>query len=272
MEMIFILINKIICWFRKIWYWIYEYPRLRIERYIHRNSYSNKKPLITVYTPTYNRAGLLVERAITSVLSQSYENFEYLIIGDGCTDTTKETVESINDKRIKFYNIKRKHRKHRSWFTTGMFAANYALKKTKGKYIARIDDDDIWDSHFLKYMINYIKNNDCEFISCMNEEERYNKREINNGVPISLYLKKGSKNNDSFLGPHSSFFYKSYLRFMKHNKSCWRKKWNKVDDTDLIERMYNIGVRFGFLYDCLVYVLPRPGNKTIGQEAYIHEK
>ena len=58
--------------------------------FLKKKDYFKKDPLITIITPTYNRAEILTERAINSVLSQTYKNFEYLIIGDGCTDNTEK--------------------------------------------------------------------------------------------------------------------------------------------------------------------------------------
>ena len=68
----------------------------------------NKKPLITVITPTYNRSKLLLSRAIKSVLSQSYKNFEYIIVGDGCTDDTEEKLKELKTKELNFIILKEK--------------------------------------------------------------------------------------------------------------------------------------------------------------------
>ena len=55
--------------------------------------------LISVILPTYNRAHL-IKRSVESILNQTYENIELIIIDDGSTDNTKEVIESLNDKRI----------------------------------------------------------------------------------------------------------------------------------------------------------------------------
>jgi cellulose synthase/poly-beta-1,6-N-acetylglucosamine synthase-like glycosyltransferase len=64
-----------------------------------------KEPLVSVLIPTYNRRKLLTERSLPSVLKQTYQNLEIIIIGDHCTDDTWEKMEEFNDKRIKFYNL-----------------------------------------------------------------------------------------------------------------------------------------------------------------------
>ena len=55
---------------------------------------------------------------------------------------------------------------------------------------------------------------------------------------------------------------------MRYNIDCWRKKWNRVWDIDLSLRFYKAGVRMGFLEEVLSYILPRPGEKSVGLEAY----
>ena len=57
-------------------------------------------PRISVIIPTYNRVHL-VGRAIQSVLDQTYQNFDIVVIDDGSTDNTEEIVESFNDERIR---------------------------------------------------------------------------------------------------------------------------------------------------------------------------
>ena len=59
-------------------------------------------PLVSVITPTYNRADDFLRETVESVLAQDYPNFEYLILDDGSSDNTRELIESINDPRIKY--------------------------------------------------------------------------------------------------------------------------------------------------------------------------
>jgi len=65
----------------------------------------NTEPLISVIIPTYNRAHLIT-RAINSVLTQTYQKFELLIIDDGSTDDTESIVKSFRDPRIFYFKEK----------------------------------------------------------------------------------------------------------------------------------------------------------------------
>ena len=96
---------------------------------------TSNKPLVSVILPTYNRARL-VSRSINSVLKQTYNNFELIIIDDGSTDNTKQIINSFNDNRIVY--LKHNHNKHAS------AARNTGIAKSKGELIAFLDDDDQW--------------------------------------------------------------------------------------------------------------------------------
>jgi glycosyltransferase involved in cell wall biosynthesis len=102
------------------------------------------KHLVSVVIPTYNRAHYL-PRAINSVLSQSYSNFELIIVDNNSTDGTEELVNAYTDERIKFIKI----------HNNGIISAsrNKGISSTNGKYIAFLDSDDWWTSDKLKESI-----------------------------------------------------------------------------------------------------------------------
>jgi teichuronic acid biosynthesis glycosyltransferase TuaG len=63
---------------------------------------NNQQPLVSVIVPTYNREHYIT-KAITSITSQSYTNWELLIIDDGSTDTTETIIKTYTDPRIRYY-------------------------------------------------------------------------------------------------------------------------------------------------------------------------
>lgn len=95
------------------------------------------RPLISVIIPAYN-AEEFIAKTLESVLSQTYQNIEVLVVDDGSTDTTAEIVKSFaqKDSRISLFQQS----------NAGVAAArNLAIQKSQGEYIAPIDADDIWD-------------------------------------------------------------------------------------------------------------------------------
>lgn len=96
---------------------------------------TNDRPLTSVIIPTYNRARDLKE-AVNSVLRQTYQNMEIIVVDDGSTDETHELMNSFTDQRIKY--IKKKNERHPGK------TRNVGLQAARGEYIAFLDDDDLW--------------------------------------------------------------------------------------------------------------------------------
>jgi len=91
--------------------------------------------MVSVIIPTYNRAGM-VKRAVRSVLSQDYENFEIFVVDDGSTDETSSLFENVEDGRLKFIRLERN--------VGGAQARNAGLSLARGEFIAFLDSDDEW--------------------------------------------------------------------------------------------------------------------------------
>jgi len=103
-------------------------------------------PKISVIIPTRNRANML-RIALDSVVKQAFCDFELLVIDDGSRDNTKEVVLGFKDKRIIY--LRRRH--------SGVVAArNFALSKARGRYIAYLDDDDIYYPGHLKKLSAFL--------------------------------------------------------------------------------------------------------------------
>ena len=99
---------------------------------------------ITVIIPTYNRANI-ISKSIESVLNQTYNNIELIIVDDGSTDNTEEVIASIKDDRIKYYKLKKN--------SGTAIARNYGIEKSTCKYIAFQDSDDIFRNNKLELQI-----------------------------------------------------------------------------------------------------------------------
>lgn len=110
---------------------------------------SPKTPTVSVILPTYNRAQSL-GRAISSVLNQTYHDFELIIVDDGSNDNTSEVVLSINDPRIIYI-------KHLSNQGAGK-ARNSGIKASHGMLIAFQDSDDEWLPESLEKRANRFAN------------------------------------------------------------------------------------------------------------------
>jgi glycosyltransferase involved in cell wall biosynthesis len=111
---------------------------------------NTKLPAITVLMPVYNGDKYLNE-AIDSILNQTFSDFEFLIIDDCSTDQSIHQVKSYNDPRIKFIINKKNMGQSKT--------LNVGLNLAKGKYIARMDQDDISMPERLKKQFEFMENN-----------------------------------------------------------------------------------------------------------------
>lgn len=105
---------------------------------------------VSIITITFNRADLIGE-TIQSVLNQTYQDFEYIIIDDGSIDETEAVVNSFNDNRIRYF--KHKHIGNISKLL------NLGLKNTSGEIIAVLDSDDLWTINKLQTAVSVFENN-----------------------------------------------------------------------------------------------------------------
>lgn len=104
--------------------------------------------LISIIVPIYNVEDYL-EECLNSLLEQTYENIEIILIDDGSTDNSKKICDNYekNNERIKCFHIE----------NNGVsYARNFGLSKALGKWITFVDSDDVIDKNYCKYLINVI--------------------------------------------------------------------------------------------------------------------
>ena len=104
--------------------------------------------LFSVIIPTYNRAHF-IERAIKSVLDQTYQNFEIIVVDDASSDNTEEVVKRFSDLRIKY------HKNHIN--KERCISRNIGIEKAKGEYICFLDSDDYHLPNHLEVLYNEIQ-------------------------------------------------------------------------------------------------------------------
>jgi glycosyltransferase involved in cell wall biosynthesis len=125
-------------------------------------------PLVSVCVCTWNRARLLTERCIPSVLSQSWENLELIVVGDGCTDDTEARVAAIQDKRLVFVNQTERgaypRDPERRWMVAGTHAINRARRMARGHYVTQLDDDDEYTPDRLAKLVRFAREKGLDFV------------------------------------------------------------------------------------------------------------
>jgi len=121
----------------------------------------NSEPLVSVIVTTFNRADLLRE-TLDSILSQTYNNFELIVVDDGSTDNTEKVVKNYSDSRVQYI-------KTDNWGGPAR-PRNIGIKQSKGEYIAFCDDDDLWNPIKLEMQINRLSNSGHSMVFTMQKQ------------------------------------------------------------------------------------------------------
>ena len=110
--------------------------------------------LVSVIMPSYNTADYIGD-SIRSVLAQTYKNWELLIVDDCSKDNTDEVVASFADARIRYLKNERN--------SGAALSRNRALREAKGRWIAFLDSDDMWDAQKLERQLTFMEEHSYAF-------------------------------------------------------------------------------------------------------------
>jgi len=111
-----------------------------------------KKPLVTIYMPVFNASPYL-NQSIDSILNQSYSNFEFIIVDDASTDNSWKIIKSYAKKDSRIIAIKNQ-------INLGVsLTSNIAISKAKGKFLARMDADDISFNDRIEKQVKFLTKN-----------------------------------------------------------------------------------------------------------------
>jgi teichuronic acid biosynthesis glycosyltransferase TuaG len=103
--------------------------------------------LVSIIMPSWN-TGRFIAESIQSVLNQTYQDWELLIVDDCSTDNTDEIVAGFNDKRIRYF----KNEKN----SGAAITRNRAIREARGEWIAFLDSDDLWSPEKLAKQLNFM--------------------------------------------------------------------------------------------------------------------
>lgn len=211
-------------------------------------------PLVSVIMATYNEPKEYIEQAIKSILTQTYRNFELIILDDSTNKDTRDAIDNLksSDKRVVVIR-----KDQRMGF---VHALNEGLRLANGEFIARMDGDDISLPTRLEIQVKYLSENlDVDILGGgMNIID-----ELGNQISERAYPSKGLKLHlfSIFRNPlaHPTVMIrKSRLGDFRYDES-----FNKAEDLELWMRLRNRGAQINNLYDKLINyrVINNMGNK-----------
>lgn len=213
-------------------------------------------PIISVITPLYNKVEYIVE-TIESVQSQTYSDWEMLIIDNGSTDDSLNKAQQIKDERI---TILQCHKKGPS------AARNYGLNRAQGKWIQFLDADDLLLPNHFQQQLETAKNNpDADIVVCCweqftdkNPDQKILKKPA--GIDESSDLLNSTAIAFTPWTPHAALVKRNILK----GEFLWAEELDRflAEDTSFWFRLVN---RYQVAYSNLVGVLYRtevPGSRT----------
>jgi glycosyltransferase involved in cell wall biosynthesis len=218
-------------------------------------------PKVSIIMTVFNTAPYLKE-AIDSILNQTYGDFEFIIVNDGSTDSSARIIAEYTDSRIVFVN----NEKNRGL----IYSLNSALKIAKGKYIARMDSDDISEVNRLEIQYDFLEKNQDIFLVAgsfeyINSEGKFLSREI-----ISM---SNQDIVDCF--PHSNPIHHPTVMFRQNTLVLYREKAYLCEDRDLWFILSQKGLKFFILPTILlkyrVHSSSVSMSKKVIQNAFINQ-
>jgi hypothetical protein len=205
---------------------------------------AEQEPLVTVRIATYDRGPLIVERALASVLRQTYERLEVLVVGDCCDDATERAIRSVGDDRLRFVNLPERGTyptdRRLRWMVAGATPMNAGLLLARGAWIAPCDDDDELTDDHVEVLLRAAQTDRLELVhSRALLETGHEAWRVAGGRALAEGVS------------HGSILYSAGLRFLRHSTTSWKRF--EPSDWNLWRRMQALGVRIGFL-DRVTYV------------------
>ena len=197
-----------------------------------------KKELVSIIVPTYN-SGSIIKKSIDSILKQTYENIEIIIVDDGSTDDTKVVYEKNYQKNSKVVFFSKENGGVSS-------ARNFGIKKSSGKWVIFVDSDDTIDEHLVEELLNKANNN--------NLVGPRLKKIFDNKIDIPKYCEKYSLKKfiihvvkyNVFGGVHGFLFDKKKMGFFDENTMYMEDTiflftyLKKVKEVNYVDSFYNL--------------------------------
>jgi hypothetical protein len=120
-------------------------------------AFTEADPLVSVVIPTYNRPRLLCERSIPSVLAQTHQNFEIVVVGDGAPPEVGEALASLEEPRIRYFNqsVRGPYSDvpEHAWLAVGTPPFNSGIGEARGRWLAPLDDDDTFTPDHIERLL-----------------------------------------------------------------------------------------------------------------------
>ena len=224
-----------------------------------RSATEPMQPLVSVIIPTYNWSSVL-RLAIRSVLWQTEQNFEVLVVGDCCTDDSEAVAKSFGDPRIHWFNLSTNSGSQST-------PNNAALALARGRYVAYLGHDDVWHPEHLRSMLAAIGSTNADFASSWIEV--IGPKGGNLRLVLGIYPPNGY---DGKMGiPPSGLMHRREVTEQIGGWRDYRTIWRNPD-TDFVYRGFEAGLRFVSTGELTVFKFGSALRKNSYIEKPCHEQ
>lgn len=205
---------------------------------------------ISIIIPVYN-GEKYIKKCLDSIKSQTFQDYEVLIINDGSKDNTKKIIETyLEDDRFKLYN--------RTNHGIGS-SRNFGIEKSKGNYICFIDSDDYVDLNYLEKLYTKINSDKLDMVVCnyieLNEELNIEKK-----VKINEFANTTINKNPELLleinkSPWNKIYKKNIIKNIKFPENL------KYEDTEFLLKVMK-NAKIGYINEYLNYYIIHSNSET----------
>jgi hypothetical protein len=215
----------------------------------------NPDPLISVRIASYNKTEELLDVAVRSVLEQTYQRFELIVVNDGPNDRTRSGLEGLDDERIRYVELPRRSRypadSHQRWMVAGSPGMNFGAHLARGDWIAPLDDDDAFTPDHLEKLLAAALST--------RSEMAYGaliQRQALTGEDLHVWSDPPERGAFSF----QAAIYLRVLSFFEYDQESWLVK--EPGDWNLCRRMQLAGVSMTAIEDVVgtMHMVPYDGK------------
>ena len=205
---------------------------------------------VSVIIPTYNREKY-VKKCLDSIINQTLQEIEIIVVDDGSTDNTKKVIDTYKDKRVKY--IKKEN--------TGIGdTRNRGIKEAKGEYISFVDIDDYIDKTMLEKCYNKAKHDDLDIVICdyVEVNENTNKKRYFNLLRFDITSLKDCPKiiTETNLGPCNKIIKRDLLKNISFPTDI------KYEDMCLVLRVLKKAKKIGKVNEYLSYFTKHLSSET----------
>lgn len=214
----------------------------------YRRAFEEPEPLVSICIATYTSTDRLLERALPSVLGQTYERIEVIVVGDAAAPEVERAVKGLGDPRLRYANMTLRgpypEDWQELWRVAGGPPSNEAMRLARGRWIAGMDDDDESTPDRIERLLRAARERDLEFCYGRIEQRAPDGATTLLGEFPPRYQTTGLQ---------ASLMHTD-LRFICAELSD--APFGETGDWSRIRRMMRIGVRMGMIDDVVLHYYP----------------